>query len=449
MRIRCWAALIAIAATAAAQDRPESLEILKRLDRLEQQNRELMEEVRELRKELAANKPAATLEKTQVESAEPPLSERVAVTERRIDELDQTKVGAEHRLPVSLTGTVLFNGFLNGRHSGEQMNPVVASVSSGLASGGGSLRQTILGLRFGGPRLPGGGKASGAILFDFFAGTGTSLNQLFRLRVATLDLVWKNTTVTFGQDKPIFAPREPDSLAQVGLSPLTAAGNLWIWQPQARVEHRFAFGDSGGLNAQVGVYQTNEGGAGVPAEYSATTPRARPGFQGRFNFWGERPGGGRFEFAPGFHTSESRVLGAGVSSRVLSIDWLLQPLPKIEFTGQLFRGQNVGVVGGLQQGVLVSYGNVRAVHAAGGWAQLTYRPASRLWFNVYGGQEDDRNSDLRGNAIAKNQDYAANVMYRLGSNLLTSFEFSRVRTTYLATGVRLNSHYDLALAYLF
>jgi hypothetical protein len=31
----------------------------------------------------------------------------------------------------------------------------------------------------------------------------------------------------------------------------------------------------------------------------------------------------------------------------------------------------------------------------------------------------------------------------------TSFEFSQVRTTYLNSGTKLNSHYDLALAYLF
>ena len=53
---------------------------------------------------------------------------------------------------------------------------------------------------------------------------GTSLNQLFRLRLATVDFAWKNTTFTVGQDKPLMAPREPDSLAQVGVSPLTGAG---------------------------------------------------------------------------------------------------------------------------------------------------------------------------------------------------------------------------------
>jgi hypothetical protein len=51
--------------------------------------------------------------------------------------------------------------------------------------------------------------------------------------------------------------------------------------------------------------------------------------------------------------------------------------------------------------------------------------------------------------VAKNQSYGANIMYRLGSNILTSFESSQVRTTYLGSGTRINPHYDLAFAYLF
>jgi hypothetical protein len=57
-----------------------------------------------------------------------------------------------------------------------------------------------------------------------------------------------------GQDKPLISPRDPDSLAQVGLSPLTAAGNPWLWKPQVRFEHRFELGRDGGVVAQLSVY---------------------------------------------------------------------------------------------------------------------------------------------------------------------------------------------------
>ncbi len=58
-----------------------------------------------------------------------------------------------------------------------------------------------------------------------------------------------------GQDKPLIAPRDPFSLAQVGVSAFTDAGNLWLWSPQVKVEERFKFGDNSGLRAQLGVYE--------------------------------------------------------------------------------------------------------------------------------------------------------------------------------------------------
>ena len=49
----------------------------------------------------------------------------------------------------------------------------------------------------------------------------------------------------------------------------------------------------------------------------------------------------------------------------------------------------------------------------------------------------------------KNQSYAGNLMYRMGPNVILSFESGQMRTTYLATGNRLNNRYDLGFAYLF
>ncbi len=446
--------------TLVGQTRPDLQAMLERLDRLEEQNRQLISDIRSLRQQLAAvpnttanPAPAAAPQATSTAAAPttPVIPDAEStIQERRIEELDQTKIGTDQRLPVTLTGTVLFNAFLNGHSNGGRMNPVIASETPGEITAGGSLRQTVLGLRFQGPSIAGGGKVSGTLFLDLFAGTGTSLNQLMRLRVATLDLGWKNTTVSFGQDKPILAPREPDSLAQVGVSPLTAAGNLWLWQPQVRVEQRLSFGEGSGLRAQGGVFQTNEDNAGVPSEYASTLAAARPGFEGRVEWWGERSGR-RFEIAPGFHISDTHVLGQSAPSRIFSVDWMLRPFPRLDFAGQFFQGENVGVIGGLAQGVRVlhEYDLVRPVHAQGGWGQLTFRATPRLSFHVYGGEEDDRNSDLAHGAIGKNIIYAGNIMYRFGSNVLASFETSQTRTTYIGAGTKLNPHYDLALAYLF
>jgi len=447
MRLRLSCFLLA-AGSLSAQQQPELRQVVERLDRLEAQNRELMTEILALRQQLAATQPAPadTGQQTAAEVPPQPLSERVEIAERRLAELDQTKVSSEHRLPLTFTGMLLFNTFWNGRDAVGADNPTVVPPAGKQGSAGATFRQSVIGIKLDGPRLIGGGKVTGAVYLDFFSG-GTGLNQTARLRVSTLDATWKNTTLGLAFDKPIISPREPDSLAQVGVSPLTASGNLWLWQPQARVEHRISLNENAGLRAQFGLYQTSEGGTGLSTEYPDLA-RSRPGYQGRFEFW-KQSGSRRIEIAPAFHASSTRVLGQSVPSRIFAVDWLIRPARRVDFTGTFFHGENTGVIGGLRQGVTVFNGRARAVQATGGWAQFTFRATERASFHFYGGQEDDRNRDLNTGGIAKNQSYGANIIYRLGSNILTSFESSQVRTTYLGSGTRINPHYDLAFAYLF
>jgi len=385
-------------------------------------------------------------------SPQPTIAEHLEIHDHQISQLDQEKISTEHRLPLSLTGMLLVNTFWTGRDAGGADNPTLAPPFStpAAASGGGTFRQSVIGVKFNGPEIAGGGRITGSAYADFFGGAGTTLNQLLRLRVATVDANWKTTTFTLALDKPIIAPREPDSLAQVGVSPLTSAGNLWIWQPQVRLEQRFQMGAQAGVRAQFGVYQTAESGNGAPTEYAGTVAKSRPGYQGRVEFWSQVSEAHRFEIAPGFHVSSTRVAGVSVPSRIFTLDWLIRPVARVDITGAFFHGENVGVVGGLRQGVSFLYGDrIRAVRATGGWAQVKIRATSRLSFNLYGGQEDDRNSDLQKGAVGKNQTYAGNAMYRLGSNVLASFEASQVRTTYIGSGTRSFPHYDLGLAYLF
>jgi hypothetical protein len=73
----------------------------------------------------------------------------------------------------------------------------------------------------------------------------------------------------------------------------------------------------------------------------------------------------------------------------------------------------------------------------------------KLSFHFYGGEQRNRGTDLDGSGIGHNFVYAGNAVYRLGSNVLASFEASQARTLYLNSGIRINNHYDLAMAYLF
>jgi hypothetical protein len=274
---------------------------------------------------------------------------------------------------------------------------------------------------------------------------------MVRLRIASIDFSFKDTTFTVAQDKPILAPREPDSLAQVGVSPLTGAGNLWLWSPQARLEQRFHFGETAGLRAQIGVYETAEYAVVYAAE-SETLAASRPALEGRFVFWKQAATDSRFEIAPGFHVSNSHIAGLVVPSRIASLDWRVPIGRRFTLTGQGYHGENMGVIGGLRQPSIsdeIVLAIPHAVRGSGGWAQLKFQPASRLTFNFFGGQEDDFTRDLNAGGIGKNQNYGANVIYRVMSNVLASFEWSYLRTTYVGASNRLNRHYDLAFAYLF
>ena len=440
-----------MSAAAYGQTAPQVDEILSRLDRLEKDNQALLEEVRALRQEVSGLRTPLPENAAPAQTA----GERQAVDETRIDELAQTKVEASQKFPIRITGMALFNASLNGRFNGDAENPLTASATPGEMTGDGTLRQSTLGLLFNGPQTFWGGKISGSVYMDFFGGSTVSLDHLLRLRTAAIDIDWKNTSVMFGQDKPIISPRDPDSLAQVGYSPLSGAGNLWLWQPQARVEQRISWNENTGLRAQAGVVVTSSlDYPSNPNQYMAPSSQqqySRPGAEGRLEWWhrwGDTEG---VEIAGGYHFNQNRVIETLVPSEVYSADWFLRPISRLEFSGMFFHGQNVGTLGALPQGFLAEHygGYVSVVHSTGGWAQIRVPITARLAWDLYGGQQDDRNADLAYGYIAKNQGYFSNFMYRIAPNVIVSLEGGQVRTTYLGLGNRLNDHYDLGVAYLF
>jgi hypothetical protein len=255
-------------------------------------------------------------------------------------------------------------------------------------------------------------------------------------------------------EKPIFNPREPSSLAQLADSPLTGSGNLWLWLPQARVEQDFSFTRSTGLRARMGVVQTREAGTYAGGNFTGTVEAARPGLEGRYEFYHNLDDERRLEIASGFHTSQTHVAGTSVASSLYSFDWFFNPWRRLELTGAYYNGQNVTPLGaGYQQGYGI-YGyadsrRVEPVHSQGGWAQLTLHAAPRLDFHLFSGQQDDRNADLNAGRIAKNLLFGANLYYHLAPNVILGLETTQLRTLYLGQGVRINNHYDLALGYLF
>jgi hypothetical protein len=320
----------------------------------------------------------------------------------------------------------------------------VIAAPTGVGHSCATVRQSIIGLEFSGPGAVGGGKVHGSLYMDFFAGAN---NNAFRVRTASIQIDWKSRSLAAGLEKPIFNPREPSSLAQVGISPLTGAGNLWLWLPQVRYEQNLQFTPNNGLRAQIGAVQTRELGAYAG---TVTAEAARPALEGRFNFVHRLDDERRLEMAVGFHTSTTHAAGASIPSNLISLDWFFNPWKRVEFNGVFYSGTNVAHLGsGTRQG-FGAYGRyVYGIGSRGGWGQLTVHAAPRWDFHFFNGQVDDANEHLVNGAIGKNLLYGGNVYFKIAPNVITSFETTQVRTMYIGQGLRINNHYDFALAYFF
>jgi len=435
----CWPVAL------QAQAQPELSGILARLERLEQENRTLSEEVRALRARLDGAAPAAPA--PGLPEGQPiTVEQRLNIQEHRVEEQAQAKVEAAQRFPIRLTGMLLFNAFLNSKQNGGSDYPVVAAAT-GPRRTGATVRQTILGLEFRGPETILGGHVRGSVFMDFFAGAN---NSAMRIRTASIELGWKNSSVMVGLEKPIFNPREPSSLALVGISPLTGTGNLWLWLPQARFQHDFAFTSATGIRAQMGVVQTRENLPYPGSTFNGPLEATRPGLEGRYEFFHNFDDERKIEVAPGFHRSTTHVAGGAVGSDIFSMDWFVNPWKRLEFNGAFFSGQNVAPLGnGYLQGYTVYGSRIESVHSIGGWGQFTAHLAPRLDLHLFTGQQDDTNSDLGRGRIGKNLLYGGNLFFRLAPNVLLGLETTQLRTVYTGQGTRINNHYDLALAYHF
>ena len=414
--------------------------ILQRMDTLEQENRQMAQELHELREQLAAVNG----------TAKAPLDERVAVVENRVTEQAQTKVEAAQKFPVTFSGQLLFNAFANTGNLQALPDSTYSPLLATTSSAGATLRQTILGFDFRGPSLPGDGKVNGSIRLDFFSGIPSEQYDWIRMRTSDISLDWAKRSITFAYDKPLISPREPNSLAEVGVPPLADAGNLWLWVPQVRYEERFSMGANAGITAQAAALETNEGYEYVPATLAGTLEKSRPAVEGRVGFWKSWNNERRVEVAGGFHTSTSHVAGASAASRIYSVDWLAAPFTKLQLSGTYFRGQNFASLGALPSGFSVtSNGAVVPVRGQGGWTQISSPLTSRLTLNLFGGLQDDRASDIGTGDVMQNLTYAGNLMYHVRSNVIFSLEALQMRTRLKADGDLIRNRYDLALAYLF
>jgi hypothetical protein len=437
----------------AQQEPPDVMRhILERLDALERQNQTLLDEVHALREEVKASRNEAisqsdTASQTDTASQKRTVEERVEVSEQRIKEQAQTKVESSQRFPITLNGMLLFDAFLNSRTPSNYGQGDVYAPSG--ENGGATLRQSILGLEFRGPHLPGDGRVHGSLSMDFFAQSSTA-DDIFRIRTGVLSLDWTRRSLIVGQDKSLIAPLQPTSFARVGIPPLSGAGNLWLWRPQIRYEERIPLATNTQAVLQLGLVQTDERYSlgYLPTDVPIET--SRPGIQARVELRHQWQDELRVAAGLGFHSSESHILGRSINSRVISGDILLKPLRKVEFTGTFFHGENFANIGGGPPGITITDQYVPIpIHGTGGWMQVAFPVTNRLTFDLYGGRQLNDKQDLVSPAILRTFTYAGNALYHLSPNVIVGLEASQERLEYLDLHQRLTNRYDASVAYLF
>ena len=415
--------------------------IMQRMDALEEENRQMVEELHQLRRQLEAKQASAVAD---------PMQDRVAVTENRVEEQAQTKVEASQKFPITLTGRLLFNAFANTGRLQPLPNSTYPSFIDTANTTGATVRQTMLGFDFRGPTLPGDGKINAHIMLDFYSGIPSEQLDWLRIRTSDISADWQHRSFSFALDKPLISPRQPNSLAEVSIPPLANAGNFWLWLPQIRYEERFKFGANAGLSVQAALIQTDETYNYTPADYGSSLEKTRPAVEGRVAFWKKWNDNRRLELGSGFHESTSHVAQRSVDSRVASIDWLAAPFSKLAISGIFFHGQNFGGLGALSTGYsILQDGAVIPVHGNGGWIQFSTPVTSHLTFNLFSGFQANRARDLSTGSLIENLAYAGNLMLRLSPNVIVSLEALQMRSRLQHSDDLIRNRYDLALAYLF
>lgn len=416
-----------IGTPAAAQESPD----------VRQQLAAVRAELQQLRAEVAALKAGLN----------PQPSAAVEILTTQVAELSQTKVESTSRFPVKIFGTIHANVFANSGTPNwldipNLANPTPADGHSGTFSQ--TLRQTRLGFTADGPTL-GTVRTSAVVAMDFFGGIpGFQTGQVMglpRLLVAFARLEGEKTAAEIGQDHMILAPRDPTSLAALAFPLLFRSGNLYLRAPQVRVEHAITsrLRASGGIVAPIGGDLTVEDYRFVPPALGGERSR-RPGLQARIGYASDEPTAPRLiEFGVSGHygwerrPAELADSWAGALDVALRRDW-------IGVAGELFSGENIDAFGGALG---------LDARAAGGWAELQFKPTTRFSIQAGAGVDDVRGAARAVVARRRNRTTYGNLIFAVTPEIETSFEYRWLATTPRGAAERRNHHVDLVFAYKF
>jgi hypothetical protein len=381
------------------------------------------------------------------------LEDSIQLLSDKVDEQYQTKIESASKYRMRLSGIVLLNLFGNQGMTDNQDFPSYALPPNPYDSGhnfGASLRQSEIGLEVFGPRLA-GAKTMGTLQADFAGGFPNTLNGvnsgLFRLRLANVRMDWDRTSIVAGQDNLFLSPLAPTSFASLAVPALSYEGNLWAWTPQIRIEHRFDVSEGQTITVQGGILDNLSGEP--PYTTYGRLPQAgersgQPAYAGRVAWKGQLLGEPVSLGTGAYYGRQDWGFNRNIDGWASTADVEIGLTRWTTLSGEFYRGSAIGGLGGGTGRSVVYSGSpfdpatqVRALNAAGGWAQLKIKPYSRLEFNGAFGLDSPFSSDLRvfpsgqsylDPTLAVNRAMLLNFIYRPRSDLLFSTEYRHLKT---------------------
>jgi len=409
-----------------------------------------------------------------LESRVEKLEESTSLLNSRIDEHYQTKVETASKYRARLHGIVLMNTFRNLGGSNDLDIPEFATPVSRFASQttfGATLRQSEIGLEIFGPDVA-GARTSANIQLDFaggFPSVGNGVNfGIARLQTANMRFDWAHTSVIAGQDSLFISPLSPASFATLAIPTFAAAGNLWSWTPQIRVEHRFEFSDQHYITVQAGILDNLNWEP--PQDSYARNPQAgeesgQPAYGVRTAWTHPLFGRPLTVGAAGYYGRQHWSWDRYVDSWAGMTDWQIPLAPRLMLSGEFYRGRGVGTFGAAINRPVLFGGSpfsgltpIRGLDSAGGWGQLTLQIAPKLDFNGSFAEDNAYAGDIRGFAtdennfstiLGRNRGMLGNFVYRPRSDLLFSAEFRRLRSYPVYSDSSMTNQIGLAMGILF
>lgn len=374
--------------------------------------------------------------------------EAIALLQDQLAAEAATAVQSASRVRLEIFGRVLMNAFSNSAPVNNSDVPLFV-LPAGDDGASATVRQTSLGVAVDVADVL-GGSFSGDMHLDFFGGQQPSSGgrhfPLLRIRTARAFLRWARGELMIGQEVPLVAGLNPESVASFGTPGFVAAGNLWLWLPQIRGTLELGTPLRLAIQGAVLAPATGDPANAFDTGLDPAERTGQPYLQGRVRMaWGSDIARG--EIGVGIHQGWfERMDGVRLTSRGVAVDASVPLGTMVEIRGEYYEGEGLRGLGGAGIGQLIT-SDGRTVEDRGGWVQLNIRPSSLVEFGGGCGAGDPDDDELPANRL-RNVACEAHVITHPGGPIVAGLEFRRLRTTY-PTGAVEGNHVNVALGFEF